>query len=231
MQEMFCFQCQQTAHNTGCDGKAGVCGKKADTANYQDELIGALIGLARAVQGGTATDCTDELKALEQERTGLGIEYNKTLDVLSSKQTYDRINALIEDAHKDLKMYQEQLDNLDDKITVANDYYQHSCDVLEQDINKMFSYVKWTMFQSTQDGERKPYCECHHDGVPYGSLNAAAKVNAGIDIANVVSKFYDVSVPMILDECESNLHPIYEGGQQIRLCVSPSPKLEISYGD
>ena len=46
MREMFCFQCQQTAHNTGCDGKAGVCGKKADTANYQDELIGALIGLA-----------------------------------------------------------------------------------------------------------------------------------------------------------------------------------------
>ena len=55
MQEMFCFQCQQTAHNTGCDGKAGVCGKKADTANYQDEVIGALIGLAQAVQAGTAT--------------------------------------------------------------------------------------------------------------------------------------------------------------------------------
>ena len=42
MREMFCFQCQQTARNTGCDGKAGVCGKKTDTANYQDELIGAL---------------------------------------------------------------------------------------------------------------------------------------------------------------------------------------------
>ena len=61
MQEMFCFQCQQTAHNTGCNGKAGVCGKKADTANYQDELLGALVGLARAVQAGTATERTDEL--------------------------------------------------------------------------------------------------------------------------------------------------------------------------
>ena len=46
MNEMFCFQCQQTAHNTGCTGKAGVCGKKADTANNQDDLIGALIALA-----------------------------------------------------------------------------------------------------------------------------------------------------------------------------------------
>ena len=43
---MFCFQCEQAAHCTACTGKAGVCGKKADTANYQDELIGALIGLA-----------------------------------------------------------------------------------------------------------------------------------------------------------------------------------------
>lgn len=48
MSKMFCFQCQQTAHNTGCEGKAGVCGKKADTANFQDELTGELIGLAHA---------------------------------------------------------------------------------------------------------------------------------------------------------------------------------------
>lgn len=48
MKDMFCFQCQQTAHNIACEGKVGVCGKKADTANYQDELVGALIGLARA---------------------------------------------------------------------------------------------------------------------------------------------------------------------------------------
>ena len=61
MQEMFCFQCQQTAHNIGCDGKVGVCGKKADTANYQDTLIGALIGLARAAQQSTPTARTDEV--------------------------------------------------------------------------------------------------------------------------------------------------------------------------
>jgi len=61
MKDMFCFQCQQTAHNTGCEGKAGVCGKKADTSNYQDELVGALIGLARAAKNGNPTDATDAL--------------------------------------------------------------------------------------------------------------------------------------------------------------------------
>lgn len=49
--QMFCFQCEQTAGCRGCTGAAGVCGKKADTANLQDQLTGALIGLARAVEG------------------------------------------------------------------------------------------------------------------------------------------------------------------------------------
>ena len=35
---MFCYQCQETAKNSGCTIQ-GVCGKKADTANLQDKLI------------------------------------------------------------------------------------------------------------------------------------------------------------------------------------------------
>ena len=51
--KMFCFQCEQTAGCTGCTGKAGVCGKTADVAELQDELTGALIGLARATDADT----------------------------------------------------------------------------------------------------------------------------------------------------------------------------------
>ncbi len=36
---MFCFQCQETARNTGCTMQAGVCGKSAAAANRMDELI------------------------------------------------------------------------------------------------------------------------------------------------------------------------------------------------
>lgn len=48
MDKMFCFQCEQTAGCQGCTGHAGVCGKTAGTANLQDELTGALVGLSRA---------------------------------------------------------------------------------------------------------------------------------------------------------------------------------------
>ena len=54
--KMFCFQCEQAAHCTGCTGSAGVCGKSAETANLQDELTGALIGLARATDGSPSVN-------------------------------------------------------------------------------------------------------------------------------------------------------------------------------
>ncbi|WP_232697501.1 hydroxylamine reductase [Brevibacillus daliensis] len=51
MSNMFCFQCEQTAKYEACTGIQGVCGKKEDTALLQDDLTGALIGLARAADG------------------------------------------------------------------------------------------------------------------------------------------------------------------------------------
>lgn len=46
-EQMFCFQCEQTAGCTGCEHSAGVCGKQASTAQLQDELVGALIALSK----------------------------------------------------------------------------------------------------------------------------------------------------------------------------------------
>jgi hydroxylamine reductase len=42
---MYCFQCQETAKNTGCTVR-GVCGKPEETANLQDLLIFVLRGIA-----------------------------------------------------------------------------------------------------------------------------------------------------------------------------------------
>jgi len=42
---MFCFQCQETAKNSGCTVK-GMCGKPEETANLQDLLIFVLRGIA-----------------------------------------------------------------------------------------------------------------------------------------------------------------------------------------
>ena len=57
---MFCYQCEQTALCKGCT-KSGVCGKKPEVAGLQDKLIGALVGLSRALSGNSPDKTTSKL--------------------------------------------------------------------------------------------------------------------------------------------------------------------------
>ena len=88
--KMFCFQCEQTAGCTGCTGKAGVCGKSADVANLQDELTGALIGLARATDGDTPVSADTWLLLIEGLFTTVtNVNFNeKTI-----RELIDRVHA------------------------------------------------------------------------------------------------------------------------------------------
>ncbi len=52
-ENMFCFQCEQTAGGKGCT-VAGVCGKKPSSAGLQDEITAGLVTLARALDGKPA---------------------------------------------------------------------------------------------------------------------------------------------------------------------------------
>ena len=86
--KMFCYQCEQTAGCTGCTGNAGVCGKSANTARLQDELTGALIGLARAAEGNEHL-VNEEMNQLILEglfTTATNVNFNdETLKILIYK--------------------------------------------------------------------------------------------------------------------------------------------------
>lgn len=87
---MFCFQCEQTAGCSGCTGRAGVCGKQADTAKLQDQLTGALIGLARAAEGNVPGPSADKVIIEGLFTTVTNVNFNN-----------ETINALIDRVHEE----------------------------------------------------------------------------------------------------------------------------------
>lgn len=90
-QTMFCFQCEQTAGCTGCTGARGVCGKTAQTARLQDQLTGALIGLARAIGGdGQADGATWRLLLEGLFATITNVDFSA-----------DHVTALTEQVHRE----------------------------------------------------------------------------------------------------------------------------------
>jgi hydroxylamine reductase len=75
--QMFCFQCEQTAGCSGCTGKKSVCGKNADVANLQDKLVGALIGLARSWKGQQPTADTHKVMIEGLFTTLTNVDFNE----------------------------------------------------------------------------------------------------------------------------------------------------------
>jgi hypothetical protein len=72
------------------------------------------------------------------------------------------------------------------------------------------------------DPFNEPFCECYDiNGTAYhDGLNQAARLNIGLDIINAMSRIYNTSAPVIIDQSESTLDILPTTGQQLRLCVS-----------
>lgn len=146
---------------------------------------------------------------------------------LSVRAQWEKVSEQIKAVKNDRKVWQEQLDELDDKIEAVSDYQKMACEAMENIVNKHFKIVKWSMFRRQLDGTDKPWCECSMDGVPYADLNTAKKINAGLDIARALKEYYQVNVPCVIDNAETVLEPLYDGGQQIRLTVTEDKELKI----
>lgn len=87
-QNMFCFQCEQTAGGVGCQGGGGVCGKPAAVANLQDSITGALISLCAACpQQPSAATARLIIEALFTTIT------NVDFNAVTVQQMVDRIHA------------------------------------------------------------------------------------------------------------------------------------------
>ena len=104
--QMFCFQCEQTAGCTGCI-KSGVCGKTPEVANLQDKLTGAVIALAKKNE---MTPDNDKLiiKALFTTITNVNFNVDTLMKLLAqvhmvSNNTDDYDMNQVWDADEDIR--------------------------------------------------------------------------------------------------------------------------------
>ncbi len=98
MQEMFCYQCQETAGNTGCT-KAGVCGKKADVSGAQDFLIWVTKGLSAITtrlrgEGKPVTKAVNHLVSMNLFATITNANFDQGAIEARTRETIEVMNGL-----------------------------------------------------------------------------------------------------------------------------------------
>lgn len=166
--------------------------------------------------------------------TKLNNEIAETEDAIDKKQMALGTQKVIK-AHQDRlnELYElqssltKQLDSLEAKRDIATDYQFRACDLLEEKVNRHFKNIRFTMFKEYLNTNREPWCSAEKDGVPYSDINAASKLNAGLEVCHVIGNYYDKHASIIIDNAES-VNDIYDTKtQQIRLYVSEDKKITI----
>ena len=96
--------------------------------------------------------------------------------------------------------------------------------MLTDSINSRFRFVKFELFQDLINGGVEPICEATLKGVPYGSLNNAGRIQAGLDIIETFGNFYHFRPVIFVDGRESVTEIPEMTAQVISLVVSPEDK-------
>ena len=124
-----------------------------------------------------------------------------------------------------------QLTETEQLMILLERFVQDRCSALEDGINSRFPAVRWKLFDRQINGGIIDTCmcmiPCDSGLVAYESANTAAQINADIEIVNVLSEYYDVEVPLFVDNAERVVSLALTDSQLITLAVSTDDELTI----
>lgn len=153
-----------------------------------------------------------DLKELKSKKLALETELNKF------KMAGD-IDIRIAELEAQRQKLAEEKNLLDETSFLIDEFVKTKVDLLEQSINSHFEYARFKMFNVLVNGNIEECCETTYKGVPYRSMNNAARMNVGLDIINALTKFYNVTAPVFIDNAEAVTDFIKCNGQTIKLVV------------
>ena len=166
----------------------------------------------------------DQLKRIDSELSELA-DKRSTLQTELTK--YDVIRDITKRINE-LEQEQQRLINeknlVDETAFLLDEFVKAKVEMLEDTINKHFTITTFKMANVLVNGSVEDCCETMVDGVPYRSLNNAARINAGIDIINALTKFYNVTAPVFIDNAEAVTKFVNCNSQTIKLIVDETCK-------
>lgn len=170
------------------------------------------------------TDTTNSYEAINKDIDEMKAKRTQLVDELNKHELIETIDERV----KELERKQQQLANdkneLDEAMFLMDEFIKAKVDMLEQSINSHFEYARFKMFNVLVNGNIEECCETTYKGVPYRSMNNAARMNVGLDIINALTKYFKVDAPVFIDNAEAVTSFIHCHSQVIQLFVDATFK-------
>lgn len=198
-----------------------------DSDRRIEDLKNKIIELQAKLKKAPETKVAELLDRKEELKRKLADKQAILARAASGEETKKRITQL----EAEQKESGAKLVELEQLIALTDEFVIDRCAALEESINECFPTVRWKLFDTQINGGITDICmcmiPCESGLVAYESANTAAKINADLEIINVLSKHYDVYIPLFVDGAESVNHLNHTDSQLITLSVSTDDKLQI----
>lgn len=175
--------------------------------------------ISKIVQSDTTEISNKKAKLMEQ--------INEIDKKLNERDTQEKTKARIEELEAEEESISQKVQDLEAQQYQIEEFTKTKVELLENAINSNFEIVRFRLFDTQINGGLVECCDTLVNGVPYADVNNAHKILAGLDIIKTLSRFYNTSAPIFIDNRESinSLHTI--SAQIISLIVTTDSQLRI----
>jgi DNA repair exonuclease SbcCD ATPase subunit len=187
----------------------------------------ALMEAKVAIEGAIARlkeGSQESLNAVINDITGIAFEIGQQESLIAQIDQ----NAKAEARIKELKVQERKLaseyERIEKELYLCDLFLRVKVAKLTDRINGKFPTVRFKLFDTLINSGIIEVCETLVNGVPYSSINSAAKIQAGMEICEVLSQHHGVSLPCWVDNRESVIELPKVNCQVISLVVSGEDK-------
>lgn len=187
----------------------------------------------------------DEIELKKSQITEIHEPDNEMLlkeknELVSLIQEKSEIVGLVEERCKQIRKIESLKEEMKDcAIALAEqekisneikDYEEDCAKKVADHVNRYFKRCNITMSSQDKAGNWVPDCVIKSpDGTVYYTCNGAEKILLGVDVSNAFSIFYEISLPVFIDDVNliSDYSEIYTIGQCLLLQVSEETSLTV----
>lgn len=174
------------------------------------------------------TDHSEEIADIDK-RIARTKEHRFNLETeLNKYEEAKRIDTRVAELESQQAELAAEKSKLDEASYLMDEFVKAKVNMLEDVINSRFKLARFKMFNVMLNGNVEECCETTYKGVPYRSMNNAARINVGLDIINALTSYFKVNAPVFIDNAEAVTEFVPVNSQTIKLIVDESePQLVV----
>mgnify|MGYP000908172196 CR=1 FL=1 len=163
----------------------------------------------------------DEQAEIEAGMGRAEVEQDRLNGVLARIDHNQKAERRIEELKAQERELATELEKLESELYLTESFMRTKVNLLEERINSRFKVARFKLFVQQINGGLQECCEVMVDGVPYGSVNSAGRIQVGLDIISTLQGHHGVYPPVWIDGRESVTEIPSMDCQIISLIVSP----------